>query len=182
MTQRKSNLALIGPMGAGKSSIGRALAALFGRRFVDLDREIELAAGADIPLIFELEGEAGFRRREQEALAQHLAADGEVIACGGGIVLAADNRALLRERAFVIHLIASVEQQLDRLARDRSRPLLQTADRRGRLEALAAERTPLYEEIADLSFQAEALPPATAARALAERLGAEWQLAAKEAS
>lgn len=170
----KPHLALIGPMGAGKSSIGRLLAARLARRFVDLDRLIEAHAGADIPLIFELEGEAGFRRREREMLAAQLAGSGSVIACGGGIVLDPDNRKRLRERAFVIYLEATVDEQLTRLARDRSRPLLQAADRRARLEALAAQRDPLYEQLADLRLRAGASGAQAAAGVLADRLGQGW--------
>lgn len=166
----RPQLALIGPMGAGKSSIGRALAGLLARPFIDLDRVIEAAAGAEIPLIFELEGEAGFRRREREVLAAHLAGTGAVIACGGGVILDPDNRKLLRERAFVVHLVASVEEQLERLARDRSRPLLQAGDRRQRLQDLAREREPLYAGCADLSFHGRGGAPAVAARELAGRL------------
>jgi shikimate kinase len=166
----RPQLALIGPMGAGKSSIGRALAGLLERPFIDLDRAIEAAAGAEIPLIFELEGEAGFRRREREALAAHLAGTGAVIACGGGVILDPDNRQLLRERAFVVHLVASVDEQLERLARDRSRPLLRTGDRRERLRELAREREPLYAGCADLSFHGRGGAPAVAARELAGRL------------
>lgn len=164
--QKKPNLALIGPMGAGKSSIGRALAARLACRFVDIDRLIEERAGVDIPLIFEMEGEAGFRIREHAVLAEQLGADGTVVACGGGVVLDPDNRARLRERAFVVHLLATVDEQLERLGRDRSRPLLQTPDRRARLEALAAERDPLYAQTADLAFHAGNGNPAHAAQEL----------------
>lgn len=163
-------------MGAGKSSIGRLLAARLSRTFVDLDRLIEEQAGAEIPLIFEMEGEAGFRRRERDMLAMQLAGTGSVIACGGGIVLDPDNREQLRARAYVIHLQASVDEQLARLARDRSRPLLQTEDRRSRLEMLATQRDPLYAQVADLRFHAGNAGAQVAAGALAERLGAAWHL------
>ncbi len=165
------NLALIGPTGAGKSSIGRLLARELGRPFLDLDRCIEQQAGAEIALIFELEGEAGFRHRESAALATALAASGQVIACGGGIVLDPGNRRLLREHAFVVHLGVSVAQQLERLARDRTRPLLQTDDRRARLQELAAVRDPLYAEIADLAWPACGGTAQTIATQLAQRIG-----------
>lgn len=157
-------------MGAGKTSIGRVLAARLQRRFVDLDRLIEEQAGADIPLIFEMEGESGFRRRESAMLATQLIGDGAIIACGGGIILDPDNRARLRERAFVIHLEASVDEQLTRLCRDRSRPLLQTDDRRTRLQALAAARDPLYAQVADMTFHAGNVGPTLAAQELVKRL------------
>ncbi|MDZ3823690.1 MAG: shikimate kinase [Pseudoxanthomonas sp.] len=165
-----THIALVGPTGAGKSSIGRALADLLGRPFVDLDQAIEAAAGATVALIFEHQGEAGFRRRESAALAQALAAPAPtLIACGGGIVLDPDNRALLRRHAVVVHLAATVEEQLTRLARDRLRPLLQVPDRHARLQALAREREPLYEAAAHLRFHPSG-PPAQAARALARLL------------
>lgn len=178
----KPHLALIGPMGAGKSSIGRLLAARLSRPFVDLDRLIEEQAGADIPLIFEMEGEAGFRRREREMLAAQLTGNGNVIACGGGIVLDPDNREQLRARAYVIHLEADVDEQIARLARDRSRPLLQTDDRRTRLETLATQRDPLYAEVADLRFHAGNSGAQTAAAALAEQLGPSWHFSESSTS
>lgn len=165
-----AHIALVGPTGAGKSSVGRALAALLGRPFVDLDQVIEAAAGASVALVFELEGEPGFRRRESDALAQALAAPAPILlACGGGIVLDPGNRALLRSRARVVHLAATVDEQLARLARDRTRPLLQVADRRARLEALAGDREPLYRATAHLRYH-PAGTPAQAARDLAALL------------
>ncbi|MBX3725453.1 MAG: shikimate kinase [Xanthomonadales bacterium] len=161
------HIALVGPTGAGKSSIGRALADLLGRPFVDLDHAIEATAGARVALIFEHEGESGFRRRESEALARALAAPlPSLIACGGGVVLDPGNRARLREHALVVHLAATIEEQLGRLARDRQRPLLQVPDRRARLESLAEQREPLYGATAHLRFHPSG-PPAQAARALA---------------
>lgn len=164
------HIALVGPMGAGKSSIGRALATLMQRPFVDLDREIERQAGASVALIFELEGEAGFRRREQAALAASLAGTGQVIACGGGAVLEPGNRQLLRQQAFVVHLQVGVDEQLARLQRDRSRPLLHTPDRRARLQALARDRDPLYRETADLEFLSHGGSPMAVARLLLAQL------------
>lgn len=144
-----ANLFLIGPMGAGKTTIGRRLAELLGLAFFDLDHEIETRSGATIGLIFELEGEVGFRKRESELLDEFSALDRVLLATGGGAVLAPDNRRRLRERGFVVYLETTVEQQLRRLARDRQRPLLAAPDRRERLLALAAAREPLYREIAD---------------------------------
>jgi shikimate kinase len=173
-----SKLFLVGPMGAGKSTIGRRLAKLYGLPFIDLDTLIEQRTGASIPLIFEHEGEAGFRRREAELLAECAEApDPLVLATGGGAVLAPANRALLRTRGFVVHLAIGVDHQLARLARDTRRPLLATPDRRQRLEALAAERTPLYREIADFTFEAGPLNPGAAARRIVSLLDHHWQRA-----
>ena len=140
---------LVGPMGAGKSTIGRQLARALGLEFIDSDREIEIRTGVDIPLIFELEGETGFRRREHQVIELLTARKGIVLATGGGAVLDPENRKCLAARGKVIYLQTSVEQQLQRTAHDRSRPLLQTENPRQTLEALMATRDPLYREIAD---------------------------------
>lgn len=170
-----ANLVLVGPMGAGKSSIGRRLAAAFGLRFVDVDQMLEQRTGASIALIFDLEGESGFRRREQALLREICEGRGQLIATGGGAVLDAGTRALLATSGFVLHLHASVDQQLARLARDRQRPLLAAPDRRQRLEALARQRDPLYAEIADLRFQSDGLSVAQAAERLETLLADRWQ-------
>lgn len=170
------NLFLIGPMGAGKTTVGRVLAELFRMPFFDLDQEIERHTGAAVSLIFELEGEIGFRRRERELLAELAALNGRVLATGGGSVLDADNRRVLHERGFVIWLDASVDAQLARLSRDRQRPLLAAADRRTRLEQLAAERNPLYAEIADLRQPSPGSGnSAHVAHDLLDLLEARWQ-------
>lgn len=170
------NLFLIGPMGAGKSTVGRHLAELLRMPFVDLDHEIEVHTGAAISLIFELEHEAGFRRRESALLAELTARQGIVLATGGGAVLDAGNRRLLRERGYVIWLDASVEAQLARLARDRHRPLLQASDRRERLERLAAERNALYSETSDLRLDSVGVGNSMhAAHDLLDLLEARWQ-------
>jgi shikimate kinase len=169
------NLALVGPMGAGKSAIGRLLGEHLGLRFADLDREIETAAGASIPTIFECAGEAGFRARERAALQSLLVGDGLVIATGGGAVLDAGNRRLMRERCFVVHLHLDVPAQLQRLARDRSRPLLQRPDREQALRELASIRDPLYAEIADLRFDTGNDNAVHAATTLAGLLATQWQ-------
>ena len=146
------NLVLVGPMGAGKSSIGRRIAARFGVDFVDIDHEIEQRTGVRIAMIFECEGEAGFRARERATLADVLARSRQVIATGGGAVLDPDNRALLRARGFVVHMHADVDTQLSRLARDRTRPLLAGDNRVEVLRRIAAERAPLYADAAHLRF------------------------------
>jgi shikimate kinase len=145
------NLFLIGPMGSGKSSIGRRLAQHFGMPCVDLDARIEEHTGASVATIFEIEGEAGFRRRESGLLAELTLQQGIVLATGGGAVLAPANREVLRERGFVVWLETTVEQQMQRLVHDRQRPLLDAPDRHTRLQDLARTRDPLYRELADLS-------------------------------
>ena len=169
------NLILVGPMGAGKSCIGRRLAERFGLRFVDADRELEARTGVGIPTIFEVEGEAGFRARERAVLADLVRDEDIVLATGGGAVLDADTRALLRARGFVVHLHVEVEQQLARLARDRSRPLLARGDREQVLRELAAARAPLYAEVADLRFDTGRMNAADAAARLTEALLRSWQ-------
>ena len=170
------NLFLVGPMGAGKTTVGRQLAELFRMPFIDMDHAIEAHTGATVALIFELEGETGFRRRESAMLAELSARKGIVLATGGGAVLDADNRRLLRERGFVIWLDADVDAQLARLARDRQRPLLQAPDRRERLAALAAARNALYAETADLRLSSTGVGnSAHTAHDLLDLLEARWR-------
>ncbi|MBD8567138.1 3-dehydroquinate synthase [Oxalobacteraceae sp. CFBP 8763] len=147
---KNNNIFLVGLMGAGKTTIGRLLARKLNRRFVDADHEIEARTGATIPWIFEIEGEACFRRREADVIRDLSAQQGLVLATGGGAVLNPASRALLAERGTVIYLRASIGSILQRTAHDKNRPLLQTADPRGKLEQLWTERDPLYREIADL--------------------------------
>lgn len=170
-----SNLILVGPMGAGKTCIGKRLAERYGLRLADADREIEQRTGASVAAIFEHEGEAGFRAREQAVLSDLLHTDGLLLATGGGAVLAADNRRLLRERGFVVQLLVSVEQQLERLAADRSRPLLARGDREQVLRELARARAPLYAEVADLQFDTGAMSAAEAAAQLGHELDLHWR-------
>lgn len=145
------NIYLVGPMGAGKTTIGRRLADVRGMEFVDSDHEIEARTGVDIPFIFEKEGEAGFRRREKQVIEALTARSNIVLATGGGAVLDADNRLMLSSRGLVVYLHASVTQQLARTERADNRPLLQQAtDRKAVLESLFQVRDPLYREIADL--------------------------------
>lgn len=152
----KSNIFLIGPMGAGKTTVGKRLAETRGMEFVDSDLEIEARTGVDISYIFEKEGEVGFRRRERSVIAEVTSRQNIVLATGGGAVIEADNRQVLSARGFVVYLHASVEQQLARTARTDNRPLLQAAgDRREVLERLFAFRDPLYREIADLILQTD---------------------------
>ena len=145
-----SNIFLIGSMGAGKSTIARRLAATLDKEFVDADRELEQRTGVGIPLIFELEGEAGFRKRERELLAELVMRNGIVLATGGGVVLAAENRANLAARGFVIYLDAPVDLLVARVARDRHRPLMQTPDPEATMREIVRVRDPLYRESADI--------------------------------
>jgi shikimate kinase len=149
------NLFVIGPTGAGKTSVGRRLAAHYGLPFVDLDQEIERHCGVDVSTVFEIEGEAGFRQRESALLDECSRRAGLVLATGAGAVLAPHNRGHLVERGFVVWLQTTVEQQLERLERDHRRPLLAVPDRHERLRAMAQIREPLYREIADLTVPGE---------------------------
>jgi shikimate kinase len=147
----KHNIFLIGPMGSGKSAVGKYLARVLNFPFLDSDHEIELRTGADIPLIFEREGEAGFRHRERETIAELSARDRIVLATGGGAVIDADTRRDLQSRGWVVYLETSVEQQAERAGRTRHRPLLHGTDPARRLGELMQEREPLYRAIADLT-------------------------------
>lgn len=144
------NVFLVGLMGAGKTTIGRILARKLGLRFIDSDHEIEARTGATIPWIFEIEGEASFRRREAEVIRELTGQQGIVLATGGGAILNPESRAFLQERGTVIYLRASVNSILQRTAHDKNRPLLQTADPRKKLEELMAVRDPLYTEVAHI--------------------------------
>jgi len=151
------SLFLTGPMGAGKSTIGRQLAKQLGLPFHDSDHEIESRTGVDIPLIFELEGEAGFRKREAVVIDELTRLPNIVLATGGGAVLDPANREHLQKRGRVIYLHASVNQQLKRTQKDRNRPLLQTENPRARLEELMSVRDPLYREIASLVIETDGM-------------------------
>jgi shikimate kinase len=152
VVHEKKNIYLIGPMGSGKTTIGNRLAQKLGLSFYDSDHEIETRTGASVSLIFEIEGERGFRKREHKMLQELCSMNGVLVATGGGAVVNRANRDLLRKSGVVIYLRTSIGQQLERLVRDRTRPLLQTRNRESRLTALANERNPLYEETADLVF------------------------------
>ena len=149
------NLFLVGPMGAGKSAVGRQLARFLHMDFFDSDEEIESRTGVDIPFIFEKEGEEGFRKREAQAVNDLSKRDGIVLATGGGVVMDPQNRNHLGARGFVVYLHTSVDQQLSRTRRGRERPLLANDDPRTVLESLMASRDPLYREIADLTVETD---------------------------
>jgi len=141
---------LIGPMGAGKSTIGRQLASELKLNFVDTDTEIEERCGADIPWIFDVEGEDGFRARETQVLEDVAQLTQSVIATGGGIVTQERNRQILQGSGYVVYLHTTIEQQLERTSRDRKRPLLQVEQPEDVIRELMAEREPLYRDLADL--------------------------------
>jgi shikimate kinase len=159
-------------MGAGKSTIGRLLAKELRLPFKDSDKEIEQRTGADIPWIFDVEGEQGFREREQAVIAALCEFDGMVLATGGGAVMRPENRAALRSGGRVVYLHASVEQQLDRTSRDRNRPLLRAGDPRKVLRDLLAIRDPLYREIADVIVETDERPPRLVVQEILERIEA----------
>ena len=141
---------LIGPMGAGKTTVGKRLARALRRRFVDCDHELEKRTGVTIPLIFEIEGEAGFRAREKRVVEELTRESGIVLATGGGAVLDPDSRGCLHARGLVVYLHAPVELLAARTRNDSNRPLLKAADRTQTLRNLMQQREPLYREIADL--------------------------------
>lgn len=176
------NLVLVGPMGSGKSSIGKRLADRFGLRFVDADREIEARTGVTVTTIFECEGEAGFRTRERDVLAELMTDAGTVLATGGGAVLDADTRTALRARGFVVHLHVGLKRQLERLARDRTRPLLAGDDRENVLRHLAHIREPLYVDAAHIRFDTDALSSSDAATRLGHQLETCWLYAVSDSA
>jgi shikimate kinase len=153
------NIFLVGPMGAGKTTVGRQLALALEKEFLDSDREIETRTGASISLIFDLEGEEGFRKREAAMIDVLTQRRGIVLATGGGAVLDDGNRAVLRSRGFVIYLWAPIERLWQRTSRDRKRPLLQADDPRTKLEAIVTERDPLYRQVADMIVKADQRSP-----------------------
>lgn len=169
------NLVLIGPMGAGKTSIGKQLAARLGLLFVDADQRLEQITGATVPMIFEHEGEAGFRLREAQLIAELMQGRNQLIATGGGAILSADNRRHLHRHGYVVYLKASVAQQIQRLAHDSSRPLLASGDREEKLTTLANTRGPFYEQIADLVFDSDHLTVADATDQVCAKIQAQWQ-------
>jgi len=167
---KANNIFLIGPMGAGKTTIGRHLATLLHKRFVDVDHEIERRTGVTIPIIFEIEGEAGFRRRESTLVDELSHDDDIVMATGGGAVLMEENRQALKERGTVVYLHADIDTLVERTRRDRNRPLLQTEDPRGKIEELLRQREPIYREVADVVVDTGLRAPTSVARDIATRL------------
>ena len=160
------NVYLVGPMGAGKTTVGRHLAELLGREFIDSDHEIERKTGATIPWIFEKEGEIGFRSRETNVLNELTARSSLVVATGGGAVTQLENREFLKQRGIVVYLYTPVELQLQRTHRDKNRPLLQVDNPEQKLRDLLTVRDPLYREIAHFIVE----PNQGAARDLAQKI------------
>lgn len=171
-------LILVGMMGAGKSTIGRMLARATGFDFIDCDREIETRNGVPISTIFELEGEAGFRKREAALIDELTQRQRTVLATGGGAVLSAENRERLHSRGLVLYLQAGVDEILRRTAADRNRPLLQVADPKARIVELVTQREPLYAQVAHLTFASPAANP----RRLVKRILSEPAVQAVVAS
>jgi len=172
------NVYLVGMMGAGKTTAGRLVARRLKRPFFDSDHEIERRCGVKVPVIFEIEGEAGFRQREAAVVAELTALDDVVLATGGGAVLSPASRRLLAARGTVIYLHARPEALYARVRQDRNRPLLATADPLERLRGLYAQRDPLYREIADHIFETGPQSAQALARQLLARLKESWKLSA----
>src|SRR5688572_8881300 len=175
---KAGNLFLVGLMGAGKTTVGRLLARRLKLRFYDSDQEIARRCGVKIPVIFEIEGEAGFRSREQQVIAELAVQEGIVLATGGGAVLADENRRLLASGGTVVYLNARPEDLYERVRQDRHRPLLATADPLARLRELHAERDPLYRAVADLVIDTGAQSVQRLARELLEKLDERWKASA----
>ncbi|MGH8231528.1 MAG: shikimate kinase AroK [Steroidobacteraceae bacterium] len=174
----KHSIFLIGPMGSGKTAVAKFLARLLDLPFCDSDQEIERRSGADIPLIFEREGEAGFRKRERDVIVELTARPRVVLATGGGAILDPDNRHDLASRGWVVYLETSVAQQAERAGRTQHRPLLQDTDPRVRLEELMRVREPLYRQIADLCIPTDR----RRVRAVAERIAHDYAAALRMAA
>lgn len=177
--QAGENVYLIGPMGSGKTTLGRRVAKELGLEFLDCDQEIERRTGASVNLIFDIEGEAGFRARETEALRLLTQRSGLLVATGGGAVTRRVNRELMRQSGFVVWLRTPVSHQINRLSKDRSRPLLQTPDRDQRLQQLAAERDPLYREIAHITFDSSQRNIRHVAQCLSAEILTHWKPASR---
>ena len=167
----KTNVFLVGPMGSGKTAVGRYLSRLLDLTFHDSDAEIERRTGVDIPFIFEKEGEVGFRQREREAIEILTAMDRIVLATGGGAVLLAENRRHLADRGCVVYLETSVTQQVERVKQGRTRPLLSNVDSTSKLSQLLAERAPLYGEIADVVVSTDGRKVRSVAEDILRELG-----------
>ena len=172
------NVFLVGMMGAGKTTAGRLIARRLKRPFYDSDHEIERRCGVKVPVIFDIEGEAGFRQREAAAIAELSALEDAVLATGGGAVLAPGSRRLLAARGTVIYLHALPEALYARVRQDKNRPLLATADPLARLRELYAQRDPLYREIADIVVDTGPRSAQGLARQLLGQLREAWKLSA----
>ncbi|MEO5655702.1 MAG: shikimate kinase [Nitrosospira sp.] len=168
--ETSGNIFLVGMMGAGKTTVGRLLASFLEKKFYDSDREIQKRTGVSIPLIFEIEGEAGFRKRETEMLSELLKTGNIVLATGGGAVLSAENREMLKRSGTVIYLRATIDDLWRRTRHDKNRPLLQTQDPRTKLTELYAQRDPLYRETAHIIVESGKRSARHLAQLLAQQL------------
>lgn len=146
---QRSTIVLVGPMGAGKSTVGRQLASILKWEFLDTDRELEARCGADIPWIFDIEGEEGFRRREAEIISELVSRSDIVLATGGGAVLSDENRSAMRRSGTIIYLTAPMDALFQRVAKDKTRPLLQVENPRDTYQKIFLKRDPLYRKVAD---------------------------------
>ena len=180
MKKPGQNIFLIGPMGSGKTTIGKHLARMFHLDFYDCDHELERLTGASVSLIFDLEGESGFRLREHQLLKQLAEKTGVLIATGGGIVCNEQNRRLLCSNGLVVYLKTSISNQLKRLEKDKSRPLLQAEDRMQRLLELAQVRNPLYDDTADLVFTTQNSSVYATAKALSSAIQEQLDVLSQE--
>lgn len=174
MVATANNIVFIGPMGSGKSTIGKRVANALSMDFVDCDQELERRLGVEVGLVFDLEGESGFRERENRMLTELCNRENTIIATGGGVVMCGDNCAIIGQRGFVVYLETPVGQQLDRLSLDKKRPLLQTPDRREKLHALALQRNPLYLGLADLTIQSTSRSLAVMTRLVCGLIEEHW--------
>jgi shikimate kinase len=174
MNKPFTNVYLIGPMGSGKTTIGQRLAIMLNLDFLDNDHELEEQTGASVNLIFDLEGEKGFRKRETAMLKRLTARKNVLVATGGGTVLKQENRDLLRKSGLVVYLRTSVRQQIKRLSRDKTRPLLQSDNREEKLTRLAEERNPLYQELADVTYPSQDCSLYAASHALYQTILSYW--------
>lgn len=169
-----ANIYLVGLMGAGKTTVGRQLAKRLHRRFLDSDHEIEARTGVRIPVIFEIEGEAGFRKREAQVLAELARTTGLVLATGGGAILAPDNRRCLRESGLVVYLSATPEVLFERTRHDKNRPLLRVDDPLAKLRELYVQRDPLYREAAHLVVEGGEVGAGHLAQRIEKELRERW--------
>lgn len=167
---KHNKIFLVGPMGAGKTTIGKQLAEACSLEFMDSDHEIEARTGVTIPHIFDVEGEEGFRRREENMIDELTRKQNIVLATGGGAVIREINRQHLKDRGTVIYLHASIDRLLERTSRDKNRPLLQTNNPRAKLEELMAVREPLYREVADIIIDTEEQPVAKVVKCIVQKL------------
>ncbi len=176
--QARGNVFLVGMMGAGKTTVGRMIARRLKLRFVDSDLEIEARCGVKIPVIFEIEGEAGFRAREAQVIGELCREAGIVLATGGGAVLSAESRESLSGGGTVVYLRARAEDLYERVKHDKNRPLLATADPLARLRELFVQRDPLYREVADIVVDTGSQSVQVLARALLDKLEERWKASA----